>query len=136
MKKVLFAVLITGFLNVVSWASGVGGGYVNVYYSTSTAHNNFSNLAWSVAGHTLDINLVAPSGVTASSATITYNITAGSITTTGLIIAGSGAKVLTNATGNIDPAQLAAGSLPTTVIISSVPLADLQGFLGMPSLSK
>jgi hypothetical protein len=58
--------------------------------------------------------------------TVTYGITGGSLTITtdadigGILEAGSGDVSLTNAAGNILPAILAAGSLPATVIGSSL----------------
>jgi hypothetical protein len=137
MKKVLMSVLLIGIFSVASWASGVGGGYVNVYYSTSTAHNNFSNLNWSVAGHVMDDTLTDNFGLNTTTLTVSGISTlggnvglTGNMTTSGVYKAGSGVVILTNANGNILPAILAAGSLPATVIVSSIQAGSMfpEGF--------
>ena len=120
MKKILLALSFISVLSVFSWADSFSNGNtVIINQSSITVTSGYFTSLAIVSGTATDIESAT---INASGAVGTGALTTtGANRTTGVITAGSAAGIaITNATGNLLPAALAAGSLPVTVIVSSV----------------
>jgi len=119
MKK-LITLCFVMLVSVGAWASSAGGGITTVIFTTSTNHNDLTNLKWSVAGHIMDDKFTDNYGVVASTllvngaqgASVTYGLTCGTATLTNSTYAVSIASSSTS--GSKVYIGGAFASLPTT----------------------